>query len=80
MPPVPSTIEGHGLSPLNRVREWAMLSVTVQDLGDVAVLRCEGRIVSGHEVDILRTAALSRANRRIVVLDVTQWKPSMAAE
>ena len=31
-----------------------MLSVTIEDLGDVVVLRCVGRIVAGREVDILR--------------------------
>ncbi len=49
-----------------------MLSVTIQDLGDAVVLRCVGRIVAGSEADILRKAALSQANRRIVMLDLTQ--------
>jgi anti-anti-sigma factor len=49
-----------------------MLSIIVQDSGNVAVLGCEGRIVAGHEVDLLRSAALSRLNRRTVVLDLTR--------
>ncbi len=53
-------------------REWMMLSVTVQDLGDVTVLRCEGRNVAGQEADILRKAALAQVNRRTVVVDLTR--------
>jgi len=49
-----------------------MLSVTVQDFRDVAVLRCAGRIVAGREAGILRTAALSLVNKRTVVVDLTR--------
>ena len=47
-----------------------MLTVTVENLGDVAILRCVGRIVRGHETAILCSAA--RQEGRNVVLDLTQ--------
>src|SRR5207244_8672451 len=46
-----------------------MLSVTIQDLGDVSSV---GRIVAGREADILREAALSQSKARTVVLDLAQ--------
>ncbi len=36
-----------------------MLGVTIQDLGETAVLRCVGRIVAGREANTLREAVLS---------------------
>jgi anti-anti-sigma factor len=47
-----------------------MLNVTIQNLGDLVVLRCAGRIVGGHESEILRVAAVSQSNARTVVLDL----------
>jgi anti-anti-sigma factor len=47
-----------------------MLKVTVEDLGDVAILRCVGRIVRGHETALLCSAA--RQQGRNLVLDLTQ--------
>ena len=47
-----------------------MLGVTIQDLGEMAVIRCVGRIVAGPEADTLREAALSQRQRRAVVLDL----------
>ena len=48
-----------------------MLGVTIQDLGETAVLRCVGRIVAGREANTLREAVLSQPKRRAVVLDLT---------
>jgi len=48
-----------------------MLGVTIQDLGETAVIRCLGRIVAGREANTLREAVLSQPKRRAVVLDLT---------
>jgi anti-anti-sigma factor len=45
------------------------LSVTVQDLGDVSVLRCTGRITLG-DTDTLRTAVRHRLLASTIVLDL----------
>ena len=47
-----------------------MLRVIIQHLGEMAVIRCVGRIVAGPEADTLREAALSQRQRRAVVLDL----------
>jgi anti-anti-sigma factor len=49
-----------------------MLNVTIQNRGDLVVLRCAGRIVGGHESEILRVAAVSQTNARTVVLDLDE--------
>jgi anti-anti-sigma factor len=48
-----------------------MMGVTIQDLGETAVVRCVGRIVVS-ETETLRKAVLSQASRRTVVLDLTR--------
>ena len=45
-----------------------MLRVTVQKLGDLAILHCQGRIVRGQETSILCAAV--RQNGRNVLLDL----------
>ncbi len=47
-----------------------MLTVTVQDLGEVVILRCLGRIVRGDEAAILCSAI--QQERRNIVLDLAQ--------
>ena len=49
-----------------------MLTIDVERTGDVAVVRCAGRIVRGQEVHTLRTAVIGEKNSRIVVLDLTE--------
>ncbi|MBI1941767.1 MAG: STAS domain-containing protein [Acidobacteria bacterium] len=49
-----------------------MLTVTVQKFGDVAILRCQGRIVVGVGNTILRDAVLSRTDCSTLVLDLEQ--------
>ena len=44
-----------------------MLNVTVEDLNDVVILHCAGRIVRGDETALLCTA--SRQHGRTVVID-----------
>jgi anti-anti-sigma factor len=52
-------------------RTAAMLTIEVERTGDVAVVRCAGRIVRGQEVHTLRTAVIGEKDSRIVVLDLT---------
>jgi anti-anti-sigma factor len=47
-----------------------MLTVTVENLGEVAILRCLGRIVHGDETAILCPAA--QQHGRSVIVDLTQ--------
>jgi len=49
-----------------------MLTIDVEKTGDVAVVRCVGRIVRGAEVVTLRNAVLSEKNTRIVVIDLSE--------
>jgi len=48
-----------------------MLTIDVEKTGDVAVVRCGGRIVRGEEVRALRNAVVSEKQSRIVVLDLS---------
>lgn len=47
-----------------------MLTVTVEDLGEVVILRCVGRMVSGNETAILCAAV--QQHGRNVVLDLRE--------
>ena len=49
-----------------------MLTIDVEKTGDVAVVRCGGRIVRGEEARMLRSAVVSEKNSRIVVLDLSE--------
>jgi anti-anti-sigma factor len=49
-----------------------MLNVTVQNLGDTTVLRCQGRIVIGDACTILRNAVLGQTQIGMLVLDLAQ--------
>jgi len=49
-----------------------MLTIDVEKTGDVAVVRCGGRIVRGEEVRTLRSAVVSEKDSRIVVLDLSE--------
>jgi anti-anti-sigma factor len=49
-----------------------MLTIDVEKTGDVAVVRCNGRIVRGEEVRTLRSAVVSEKGSRIVVLDLSE--------
>jgi len=48
-----------------------MLSVIIENSGNLAVLRCSGRIVAGEEAWSLFNAAISLQDKRVVVLDLT---------
>jgi anti-anti-sigma factor len=49
-----------------------MLTIDVEKTGDVAVVRCSGRIVRGDEVRTLRSAVVSEKGSRIMVLDLSE--------
>jgi anti-anti-sigma factor len=48
-----------------------MLTIDVEKTGDVAVVRCVGRIVRGAELGTLRSAVLAENDIRIVVIDLS---------
>jgi anti-anti-sigma factor len=48
-----------------------MLTIEVERTGDVAVVKCAGRLVRGEEVRTLRQAVVSEKNTRIVMLDLS---------
>jgi anti-anti-sigma factor len=50
--------------------ELTMLKVTVENLGEIVILRCAGRIVRGHETALL-CSALQQEGRNII-LDLAQ--------
>lgn len=54
-----------------------MLSVTVEDLGEVVILHCLGRIVRGDETVLLCTAVHSRG--RDIILDLAEVEAIDAA-
>src|SRR6266705_2881491 len=47
-----------------------MLNVSEQNFGQIAVLRCSGRLVLGKEISLLQKAIISQSSKRIVVLDL----------
>jgi anti-anti-sigma factor len=49
-----------------------MLSVHTEEIGDVAVLHCEGYIVRGAETAALRSAVFSQSDASVVELDLSQ--------
>ena len=49
-----------------------MLSVHTDNIGDVAVIACEGRIVRSEDAFTLRNAVNLQADARIVVLDLSE--------
>src|SRR6266700_280709 len=53
-----------------------MLTVTVENLGGVAILRCRGRIVRGEETAILCAAVQQERN---IILDLTEVESIDAA-
>jgi len=49
-----------------------MLNVTVANIGELAILGCEGRIVDREAAYKLREAVTSQAEARIVVLELSE--------
>jgi anti-anti-sigma regulatory factor len=49
-----------------------MLKINVDNIGDLAVVECEGRIVQSEAAFKLREAVTSQRNARIVVLELSE--------
>ena len=49
-----------------------MLSIYIDNIGEMAVLQCEGRIVRSEAALQLRQAVSSQAGSRIIVLDLSE--------
>ncbi len=49
-----------------------MLSVGIENIGDMVVLSCKGSIVRSEAASKLREAVTSQANARIIVLDLAE--------
>ncbi len=49
-----------------------MFTVVVEKAGDIAVIRCTGRLVRGEAVSVLRNALTSQRDTRIFVLDLCE--------
>ena len=49
-----------------------MLSVHIENVGDMAVIECEGRIVRSESAFKLREAVNSQRDARIIVLDLSE--------
>jgi len=60
------------------LKEATKLNLTIQVLGDVAVLRCSGRITS-EDTEELRKAVLTPSDIRTVVLDLSEVRSVDAA-
>jgi anti-anti-sigma factor len=56
----------------NQRWEEVMLNVTVANIGELAVVECEGRIVQGRAAHKLREAVTSQTDARIIVLELTE--------
>jgi anti-anti-sigma regulatory factor len=53
------------------LREEAMLKVSIENIGDVAVIHCEGRVVQSAAAFRLREAVTQQRNARVVLLDLS---------
>ena len=49
-----------------------MLNVVIENSGNVAVLRCSGRLVAGEEAWTLFSTAVSLKEKRVLLLDLTR--------
>jgi anti-anti-sigma regulatory factor len=59
---------------LDRTNAWeeVMLNVAVENMGELAVVECEGRIVPSEAAFKLREAVTSQTDARIVVIDLSE--------
>jgi anti-anti-sigma regulatory factor len=49
-----------------------MLTITVENLNDMVVVGCEGRIIRSEQVFELRDAVMAHADARTIVLDLSE--------
>ena len=62
------------MAPLVLALRWmeeSVLNVTVENIGDLAVVECEGRLVQSEAAFKLRQAVTSQSDARIVVLELS---------
>jgi hypothetical protein len=52
--------------------EEVMLKLSVENIGDLAVVQCEGRIVQSEAAFKLREAVTLQGDARVVVLDLSE--------
>ena len=55
-----------------RVWEEVMLSIHIENIADIAIVECEGRIVQSEAAFNLRDAVTSQRDARIIVLDLSE--------
>ena len=56
-----------------------MLNVTVANIGELAVVGCEGRIIQSESAYKLREAVTSQTDARIIVVELSKYVPSEVA-
>jgi anti-anti-sigma regulatory factor len=49
-----------------------MLDIHIENIGDLAIIECEGRIVRSEAALKLRAAVISECDARIVVIDLSE--------
>jgi hypothetical protein len=50
-----------------------MLNITVENIGELAIVECEGRIVHSESAHKLREAVTSQSGARIVLVFLQRW-------
>jgi hypothetical protein len=53
-------------------RDSIMLEVTITNLGEVSLVRCDGRIVAGDETTALRSAVMSQGSKKTLIIDLPE--------
>jgi anti-anti-sigma regulatory factor len=56
----------------SRVWRRVMLSIHIDNVGDIAVIECDGRIVQSEAALKLREAVNSQGDARVIVLDLSE--------
>ncbi len=49
-----------------------MLGVNIDNVGEVAIVECEGTILGGDDAQHLRDAVTGRAGNRVIVIDLSK--------
>jgi anti-anti-sigma regulatory factor len=60
------------LSLMYRLQEDAMLKISTENIGDLAIIECQGRIVQSEAAFRLRDAVTAQESARIVVLELSE--------
>jgi anti-anti-sigma factor len=54
--------------------DFMSLYIEIEQIGDVAVLQCSGRIVRAEALRVLKDAVISLSQPRVIVLDLSEVK------